>query len=173
MFSLLASLLLASSIPPAPAFLGEKGSRAQLEQKFLSTPFCKTYGCVLKPRREFYSVFRLKNALEVWMDPCCQKARGLRFNLGKPHPLSETEMKMFRALIQTATGKAPFFDLALNCSSVEAIQNSNSVGFKISSPTSQAGEIRCVEDSVGIPKGQENTAPEWVPQYYFAVFLLG
>ncbi len=129
----------------------EREHNSQLEHTFLNTSFCKTYRCALKPGLEPYSVFKLKNALEVWMDPCC--AGSLRYNLGKPHPLSKAETAMVEALIKTATGKAIPFDLERNCSSVSAIRRSKPTSFKLSGPTPWLGEIQCVKDITGIPEG--------------------
>jgi len=112
-------------------------------------------------------VFKLKNALEVWMDPW--GAGSLRYNLGKPHPLSQVEVALLEALIKTATGKAIPFDFTHNCSSVGAIRRSKPISFKLFAPW--AGEIRCWEDTTGMPRDRLNTAPEFVPSYYFSIDL--
>jgi len=166
---LLCFLAPTSSAVSSPAFLGHPGSRAQFERKFLNTSFCKAYRCALHPQQQQYSVFKLKNALEVWMDPW--GAGSLLYNLGKPHRLSTVETVMLEALIKTATGKAVPFDLRRNCSSVAAIRRSKPTAFKLSGSTLWLGEIQCGEDTTGIPKGQINTAPEFVPSYYFSIYF--
>ena len=103
------------------------------------------------------------------MDPW--GAGSLLYNLGKPHRLSRVETAMLEALIETATGKAISFDLGRNCSSVSAIRRSKPTSFKISGTVPWLGEIQCGEDTTGIPEGQINTAPEFVPSYYFLIYF--
>ncbi len=163
------ALLLTSSALSSLAFMGQGGTRATLERKFLNTSFCKTYRCVLKSQRQGDSVFRLNNALEVGMDPCC--AVSFRYDLGKPHRLRAVEKTMLKALMLTAVGQALPFDLEHNCSSVAAIRRSKPTAFTLPGPFRLYGVASCVEDTTGIPAGQMNTAPEFVPFYYFTVYL--
>jgi len=90
------------------------------------------------------------------MDPCC--GTSLRYNLGKPHPLSKVEVVMLEALMRTATGKALPFDLRRNCSSVAAVRHSRPLRFELPAPAPLYGEARCFEDTTGIPQSAVFTA---------------
>ncbi len=161
--------------PVLTSFLGTPSSnRADLERKFLQTPFCKALGCTIRPLSPMYHhlVFRLGNGLEVQLDTW--HANGVYFELEPKKPLSLERIRTMRALIRLATGQNLPFDFAKNCSSIAGIRRSKPLEFHLK-PTDQAvgrsGIISCLEDTTGIPAGQENTAPEFVPSYSFAIVL--
>ena len=161
--------LLACSSMAAP-FLGSVGERKSLEQKFLRTEFCKTFRCQTAAQFAFYSVFKLANGIEIKLDPCCQHAGGLYVDLEPNITLSGEKIRTLEALIRTATGQNLKFDVLKNCSSITAIKASKKLDFNLK-PSGRWGVVSCVEDTTGIPEGQENTAPEFVPTYYFAIVL--
>ena len=161
--------LLVSSSMAAP-FLGSSGERKVLEQKFLRTEFCKTFRCRTAPQFAFYSVFKLANGIEIRLDPCCQHAGGLYINLEPDVTLSNEKIRTLEALIHSTTGQNLEFDVLKNCSSIAAIKASKKLDFYLK-PSGRSGIVSCIEDTTGIPEGQENTAPEFVPTYYFAIVL--
>jgi hypothetical protein len=161
--------LLAGSSVAAP-FLGSVGERKLLEQKFLGTGFCKTFRCQPAPKFQFYSVFKLANGIEIRLDPCCAHAGGLFVDLEPSITLSAEKIRTLKALIRGATDQNLEFDVLKNCSSIAAIKASKKTDFYLK-PGGRWGTISCVEDTTGIPEGQENTAPEWTPSYYFAIVL--
>jgi hypothetical protein len=161
--------LLAGSSLAAP-FLGSVGERSSLEQKFLHTEFCKTFRCKLAPKFQFYSVFKLANGIKIKLDPCCNHAGGLVVDLEPEVTLSAEKIRTLKALIHSATDQSLEFDVIKNCSSIKAIKASKATHFYLK-PGGRWGTISCVEDTTGIPKGAEYTAPEWTPSYYFAVSL--
>jgi hypothetical protein len=166
---IIAGLLLAGTSLAAP-FLGSVGERKSLEQKFLRTEFCKTFRCQLAPKFYFYSVFKIANGIEIRLDPCCTHAGGLFINLEPSITLSAEKIRTLKALIRGATDQNLEFDVLKNCSSIAAIKASKKLDFYLK-PGGRWGTISCVEDTTGIPEGQEYTAPEWTPSYYFAIVL--
>jgi hypothetical protein len=166
---IVAGLLLAGTGLAAP-FLGSVGERKSLEQKFLHTEFCKTFRCQIAPKIGFYSVFKLANGIEIKLDPCCLHAGGLFVDLEPSITLSAEKVRTLNALIDTATGQNLEFDVTKNCSSIAAIKISKKKDFYLK-PSGRWGIVSCAEDTTGIPEGQENTAPEFVPTYYFAIVL--
>jgi hypothetical protein len=161
--------LLAGSGLAAP-FLGSVGERSSLEQKFLRTEFCKTFRCKLAPKFQFYSVFKLANGIEIKLDPCCNHAGGLVVDLEPEVTLSAEKIRTLKALIRSATDQNLEFNVLKNCSSVAAIKASKQLDFRLK-PSGRWGIVSCSEDTTGIPEGEENTAPEFVPTYYFAIVL--
>ena len=161
--------LLTGSSMAAP-FLGSYGERPTLEQRFLRTEFCKTFGCKAAPKFHFYSVFKLANGLEVRLDPCCFHAGGLYVNLEPTVTLSAEKIRTLKALIRGVTNQNLEFDVLKNCSSRKAIKASKTINFYLK-PGGRWGTIYCVEDTTGIPEGAEYTAPEWIPSYYFGIIL--
>ena len=161
-------LLTGSSL--AAPFLGSHGERKMLEQKFLRTEFCKTFRCRSAPQFEFYSVFKLANGIKIQLDPCCNHAGGLYVSLEPNVTLSSEKIRTLEALIRTATGQRLEFEVLKNCSSIAAIKASKKLDFYLK-PSGRWGIVSCVEDTTGIPKGQENTAPEFVPTYHLAIVL--
>jgi hypothetical protein len=172
-------LTLAWAAPVSTPFLGTQSrSRADLERKFLHTPFCKAFACQTRPLSPMYQhlVFKLSNGLEVELDTW--HANGLYFNLEPKKPPSLEAIRTMRALIRLATGQDLPFDFAKNCSSIVQIQKSKPLEFRLKPPKQSLGQplgrwgrVACLEDKTGIPAGQENTAPEFVPSYTFAVVL--
>jgi hypothetical protein len=161
--------LFAGSSMAAP-FLGSHGERPSLEQKFLRSEFCKTFRCKLAPKFQFYSVFKLANGLEVRLDPCCFHAGGVYVDLQPNVTLSAEKVRTLKALIRGVTNQNLEFDVLKNCSSIAAIKASKKLDFYLK-PSGRWGIVNCVEDTTGIPKGQEYTAPEWTPSYYFGITL--
>ena len=161
--------LLAGSSMAAP-FMGSVGERKLLEQKFLRTEFCKTFRCQTAPQFEFYSIFKLANGIEIKLDPCCQHAGGLYVDLEPSVTLSSEKIRTLEALVRGATGQNLTFDVLKNCSSIAAIKASKQLDFYLK-PSGRWGVVSCVEDTTGIPKGQEHTAPEFVPTYHFGIVL--
>jgi hypothetical protein len=161
--------LFAGSSLAAP-FLGSFGERPTLEQRFLRTEFCKTYRCKAAPKFQFYSVFKLANGLEVRLDPCCNHAGGVYVDLEPNVTLSTEKVRTLNALIRSVTNQNLKFDVIKNCSSRKAIKASKKLDFYLK-PSGRWGIVNCVEDTTGIPKGQEYTAPEWTPSYYFGITL--
>jgi hypothetical protein len=161
--------LLAGSSVAAP-FLGSVGERKSLEQKFLRTQFCNTFHCKTAPRFAFYSVFKLANGIEIRLDPCCTHAGGLFVNLEPSITLSAEKIRTLKTLIRSATDQNLEFDVLKNCSSIAAIKVSKKTDFYLK-PGGRWGTVSCNEDTTGIPEGQEYTAPEWTPSYYFAIVL--
>jgi hypothetical protein len=166
---IVAGLLLIGTGLAAP-FLGSVGERKSLEQKFLRTEFCKTFRCQLAPKFYFYSVFKIANGIEIRLDPCCTHAGGLFVDLEPNITLSAEKVRTLGALIRSATDQNLEFDVLKNCSSIAAIKTSTKIDFYLK-PGGRWGTISCAEDTTGIPEGQENTAPEFVPTYYFAIVL--
>jgi hypothetical protein len=154
----------------AAPFLGSVGERKSLEQKFLHTEFCKTFRCKSVPDFQFYSVFNLANGIEIRLDHCCQHAGGLFVDLEPNITLSAEKIRTLKALIRDATNQSLEFDVLKNCSSIAAIKASKKMDFYLK-PGGRWGAISCVEDTTGIPEGQEYTAPEWTPSYYFSIVL--
>jgi hypothetical protein len=165
----LCSLILTGACLAAP-FFGSHGSRLSLERAFLRTEFCKTFRCALRPKFEFYSVFKLANGIEIKLDPCCNHAGGLFVDLEPTITLSAEKVRTLEALIRTATDQNLEFDVLKNCSSIAAIKGSKKIDFQLQ-PAGRWGIVTCAEDTTGIPEGAENTAPEFVPTYYFAIVL--
>jgi hypothetical protein len=121
-------------------------------------------------------VFRLNNGLEVELDTW--HANGVYFNLEPKKPLSLETIRTLKALIRLATGQDLPFDFAKNCSSIAQIRKSKPLEFHLKSakqssgnPSGRWGRAFCLEDTTGIPAGQENTAPEFVPSYSFGIVL--
>jgi hypothetical protein len=168
-YGLLVGLMLTGTGLAAP-FLGSVGERKSLEQKFLRTEFCKTFRCQLAPKFFFYTVFKLANGLEIKLDYCCTHVGGLIVDLEPSITLSAEKIRTLKALIRSATGQNLEFDVIKNCSSIAAIKASKKKDFYLQ-PGERWGTISCNEDTTGIPEGQENTAPEFVPTYYFAIVL--
>jgi hypothetical protein len=151
-------------------FLGTSGTRATLEKKFLRTRFCQEFKCQTRPKSDFYLVFKLSNGIEIKLDHCCQHAGALSVRLEPKVTLSKEKIRTLKALIRTATGQHLEFDVQKNCSSIAAIQKSKKLNFYVK-PSNRLGVVACVEDKTGIPAGQENTAPEFVPNYEFEIGL--
>ena len=112
--------------------------------------------------------FKLSNGLEVQLD--VWHASGLHFNLEPKKPLSLETIRTLKALIRVATGQDLTFDLVKNCSSIARIQKSKPLDFYLKS-LGRWGTVSCLEDTTGIPQGEENTAPEFVPTYRFSIVL--
>jgi hypothetical protein len=166
---LIALGLLAGSSLASP-FLGSTGERPTLEQRFLRTEFCKTFRCKPAPKYQFYSVFKLANGIKIRLDPCCFHAGGVYVDLEPNITLSAEKTHTLKALIRGVTNQNLEFDVLKNCSSVTAIRASRKMEFHLK-PGGRLGIISCNEDTTGIPEGQEYTAPEWTPSYYFAIIL--
>ncbi len=154
----------------AAPFLGTFGTKTTLEKTFMLTSFCQEFKCQVQPKSEFYSVFKLANGTEIKLDRCCQHAGGLFVSLEPKITLSNEKIRTLKALIRTATGQHLEFDVQKNCSSITAIQKSKQLNFYLK-PSGRLGVVACVEDKTGIPAGQENTAPEFVPSYDFEIVL--
>jgi hypothetical protein len=154
----------------AAPFLGTFGTKTTLEKTFLRTKFCQEFQCQVRPKSDFYSVFKLANGIEIKLDRCCQHAGGLSINLEPKVTLSNEKIRTLKALIRTATGQKLEFDVQKNCSSIAMIKKSKKLDFYLK-PSNRWGVVACVEDTTGIPEGQENTAPEWTPSYNFEIVL--
>ncbi len=141
-------LTLGSSAAVAAPFLGSQGTRAQLEQQFLTDSFCKRYGCVKSAQVGDFSTFRLNNKLEVWMEHCCGAAITLRVNLVPPRPLTAGEVVTLRDLIGLATAEplAATYDDARNCSSVAAIRMAKKLEFSQKPPANWTTWVGCFEE---------------------------
>lgn len=164
-----ASLAITGTSLSAP-FLGTFGMRATLEKKFLRTVFCHEFKCQVQPKSDFYSVFKLANGTLIKLDRCCQHAGALFVKLEPKVTLSKEKIRTLKALIRTATGQNLKFDVQKNCSSVAAIKQSKKLEFYLK-PSKRWGVVACIEDTTGIPEGQENTAPEFIPSYDFEIVL--
>lgn len=162
--SLLMSLLtLGSSAAVAAPFLGTGGTRSKLEQKFLSSSFCKQYGCVKGAQVGDFSTFRLNNKLEVWMEHCCLAVITLRVNLVPPRPLIAGEVATLRDLttLATAEPRAASYDFARNCSSVATIRMAKKLETSQKPPANWTTWVGCFE---------EKSTP---PRYFFQATLPG
>jgi hypothetical protein len=154
----------------AAPFLGTFGTKTTLEKRFLRTAFCQEFKCQTQPKPDFYLVFKLANGIEIKLDHCCQHAGALFVKLEPKVTLSKEKIRTLKALIRTATGQKLEFDVQKNCSSIAAIKQSKKLEFYLK-PSKRWGIVTCVEDTTGIPEGQENTAPEFVPSYHFEIVL--
>ena len=154
----------------AAPFLNSVGTKMTLQKKFLRTGFCQEFQCQVRPQIAFYLVFKLTNGIEIKLDTCCQHVGGLFVHLEPKVTLSKEKIRTLKALIRTATGQNLEFDVQKNCSSIAAIKQSKKLDFYLK-PTKRLGVVTCVEDMTGIPAGQENTAPEFIPSYEFEIVL--
>jgi hypothetical protein len=154
----------------AAPFLNSVGTKTTLEKKFLGTNFCQAFYCQVRPQIAFYLVFKLANGIEIKLDTCCQHAGGLFVKLEPKVTLSKEKIRTLKALIRTATDQNLEFDVQKNCSSIAAIRKSQKLDFYLK-PSKRWGILGCEEDTTGIPKGQEYSAPEFTPSYDFFLVL--
>ncbi len=154
----------------AAPLLEMQGSRARLEQSFLHSAFCRSYGCKARPSQNGQLVFRLADGLELRLEVIGDTIQGIQAMLEPRQPLSAARLRVLRSLIRSATDQPLAFDVAANCASVSSIQHSAPLGFHLKA-SGRWGTVSCVEDRTGIPPGQEYSAPEWVPSFYLAVVL--
>lgn len=115
-----------SAVLAAP-FIGVKDTTAKLE-RFLATPFCKTYGCIFQARvldnavlevyKYDFGLGRLDGAA-VQVETVAGEVIGLEANFPNRKALGARDLEAMRALVELAAGRKIDYPYARNCTQNE------------------------------------------------------